>query len=272
MQGVIDPLILVSLRILKLVIHNSPLSKSWACYRQQALMQGVRRLSAAALWSISFNPLVQELLCTTNSTLYFGAQVRHCSTVLYFSAYSSTHYTVNYILCTTVVHKDEEYTLSTFEHIPHNGVVHNEYVQHSAGTVCTVYFFQTHPSGHQVVCTVQCTFKHTPQGTPSLLSTLPLSSIRFTLLLLSFLAGRFLALIISLLPHYFSLFFNHCSFSPSSPALFFLSIPPWIVSLDPFFLTSLLNIHLHNVCFPSPQTSTYCSLLNGWTLPRHEKE
>ena len=40
-QGVIDPIIIVSRRILKLEIHNSPLSKSWACYREQALMQGV---------------------------------------------------------------------------------------------------------------------------------------------------------------------------------------------------------------------------------------
>ena len=62
----------VSLETWTLEVHNSPLSKSWACYRQQALMQGVRRLSAAALWSISFNPLVQELLCITNNTLYFG--------------------------------------------------------------------------------------------------------------------------------------------------------------------------------------------------------
>ena len=68
--------------------------------------------------------------------------------------------------------------------LSHYSPVHEQYA------LCT--FKHKHPSGHSI----------------SLLSTLPLSSIRFTLLLLSFLAGRFLALIISLLPHYFSLFFN----------------------------------------------------------------
>ena len=147
---------------------------------------------------------------------------------------------------------------------------------HEQYALCTLFKHTPQGTRWSVLCSVLSSTS-TPQATPSLLSTLPLSSIRFTLLLLSFLAGRFLASINSLLPHYFSLFFNHCSFSPSSPALLFLNIPPWIVSLDPFFLTSLLNIPLHNVCYSSPFSSNFLILFPlgwmesiRWTRPEKE--
>ena len=160
-------------------------------------MQGVRRLSAAALWSISFNPLVQELLCTSNSTLYFGASsptssvlLQYC--IVLFSIFFNPLCSELYVLCTTVVHKDEEYIhyvvfsisltmaqctksrysavheqyalCTLFKHTPQTTMALYtkimyyvvlctfEPLQPSARTVCTVYF-QAHPSEHQV-CTV----------------------------------------------------------------------------------------------------------------------
>ena len=126
---------------------------------------------------------------------------------------------------------------------------HQSTLRALGGLYCVVYF-QAHPSGHSISPLHTSSLLNQVHSAPPLLPPRPI----FTF-----------SSIISLLHHDFSLFFNHCPFSPSSPALVFLNIPPWIVSFDPFFLTSLLNIPLHNVCFSSPFSSNFLVLFPlGW--------
>ena len=163
------------------------------------------------------------------------------------SRYSAVH--EQYALCTLFKHTPQT-TMALYTKIMYYVVLCTfEPLQPSARTVCTVYFQAQAPLRPLHLSPLHTSsLLNQVHSAPPLLPRQP-----------------FLASIISLLPHYFSLFFNHCPFSPSSPALVFLNIPPWIVSFDPFSSQafSIFLFIMSASILPSPQTFLYCSLLDG---------